>query len=206
MLLDYRLERKFSALGFCSGAVVGLVAITPASGYVGPGAAVAVGFVGGIICNFSCKLKHVLDYDDDLDVFAVHGVGGLVGDIMTGIFAEKYIAGLDGTMINGGWLDGNWIQVGFQVADGAAGMSWSFFVTYGMLWIMDKIPGLSLRVDINTEIQGLDIGEMGELAYFNVDKIVAIDPKTNESHLLEQVRDGSSKSEKYSSRDRFRNV
>jgi len=204
--VDYRLERKFSALGFCSGAVVGLVAITPASGYVGPAASVAIGSVSAVICNFGCKLKHALDYDDALDVFAVHGIGGFCGDIMTGFFAEKYIAGLDGTVIPGGWLDGNWWQVAYQLADGTAGMSWSFFVTYGLLWIMDKIPGLSLRVDINTEIQGLDIGEMGELAYFNVDKIITIDPNTHEAHLMEQVRDGKEKSHKIQHYAQFNNV
>jgi Amt family ammonium transporter len=190
MLMDYRLEHKFSALGFCSGAVVGLVAITPASGFVGPAAAVAFGFIGAIICNISCKLKHAFNYDDALDVFAVHGVGGLVGDILTGIFAESYIAALDGsTVINGGWLNGNFIQVGYQLADGCAGMSYSFGVTYFILFVMDKIPGFSLRVDAETEIKGLDAGEIGELAYYHVDKIVMVDPKTHEPKLIEQIHE-----------------
>ncbi|RUS20516.1 ammonium transporter AmtB-like domain-containing protein [Endogone sp. FLAS-F59071] len=190
MIMDYRLERKFSALGFCSGAVVGLVAITPASGYVGPAASVAFGVIGSIICNLSCKLKHAFDYDDALDVFAVHGIGGFVGDILTGIFAESYIAALDGvTVIPGGWLNQNWIQVGHQCADGLAGMGYSFFVTYLILFIMDKIPGLSLRVDAETEIKGLDAGEIGELAYYHVDKVLVVDPKTHETKLIEQIKD-----------------
>jgi len=192
MIMDYRLERKFSALGFCSGAVVGLVAITPASGYVGPAASVAFGVIGSIICNLACKLKHAFNYDDALDVFAVHGVGGLVGDILTGIFAEAYIANLDGvTVIPGGWLNQNWIQVGHQLADGTAGMVYSFCVTYLILFIMDKIPGLSLRVDAETEIKGLDAGEIGELAYYHVDKILVVDPKTHETKLIEQVKETS---------------
>jgi len=193
MMIDYRLERKFSALGFCSGAVVGLVAITPGSGFVGPAASVAFGFIGSIICNFACKLKHAFDFDDALDVFAVHGVGGFVGDFLTGIFAESYIAGLDGTtVINGGWLNGNFIQVAYQLADGTAGMAYSFGVTYFILFIMDKIPGLSLRVDAETEIRGLDAGEIGELAYYHVDKIVVVDPKTHEAKLIEQVKEAPS--------------
>jgi len=192
MIMDYRLEGKFSALGFCSGAVVGLVAITPASGYVGPAASVAFGVIGSIVCNLACKLKHAFDYDDALDVFAVHGVGGLVGDILTGIFAEAYIANLDGvTVIPGGWLNQNWIQVGHQLADGTAGMGYSFCVTYLILFVMDKIPGLSLRVDAETEIKGLDAGEIGELAYYHVDKIVVVDPKTHETKLIEQVKESN---------------
>jgi len=208
--MDYRLEGKFSALGFCSGAVVGLVAITPASGYVGPAASVAFGAIGSIICNLACKLKHAFDYDDALDVFAVHGVGGLVGDILTGIFAESYISALDGatplaafppglangtiylatvtplSVIPGGWLNGHWIQVGHQLGDGCAGMTYSFVVTYLILFIMDKIPGLSLRVDAETEIKGLDAGEIGELAYYHVDKVLVVDPKTHETKLIEK--------------------
>jgi len=192
MIMDYRLEHKFSALGFCSGAVVGLVAITPASGYVGPASAVAFGFIGAIICNLACKLKHAFNYDDALDVFAVHGVGGFVGDILTGFFAESYIAGLDGaTVIPGGWLNGHWAQVGYQLADGTAGMAYSFGVTYLILFVMDKIPGLSLRVDAETEIKGLDAGEIGELAYYHVDKVVMVDPRTHEAKVVEQVKESN---------------
>lgn len=84
MLIDYRLERKLSALGFCSGAVAGLVCVTPGSGYINVPSAIAFGIVGGTSCNFAVKLKHLLDFDDALDVFAVHGVGGICGNILTG--------------------------------------------------------------------------------------------------------------------------
>ncbi|OZJ06888.1 hypothetical protein BZG36_00008 [Bifiguratus adelaidae] len=197
MLLDYRLERKFSALGFCSGAVTGLVAITPASGFVGPAASIAIGFIGAVVCNFACKLKHWLNYDDALDVFAVHGVGGFVGDILTGIFAESYVAGLDNiTVIPGGWLNGHWIQIAYQLADGVTGMSYSFFMTYIILTVMDKIPGLSLRIDIEREIAGLDAAEIGENAYYHVDKILIHDPRTNETKIVEQVRKDTDSTEK----------
>lgn len=86
-LLDYRLERKFSVVGFCSGAIAGLVAITPGSGFVTPWAAVIFGVVGGAACNFATKIKFLVGVDDALDIFAEHGVGGIVGNLLTGIFA-----------------------------------------------------------------------------------------------------------------------
>ena len=87
-LLDYRLDRKYSVIGFCSGAISGLVAITPGSGYVTPWAAVIFGVVGGAACNFGTKIKFLVGIDDALDIFAVHGVGGFVGNLLTGLFAE----------------------------------------------------------------------------------------------------------------------
>jgi Amt family ammonium transporter len=86
-LVDYRLERKWSTVGFCSGVIAGLVAITPGSGYVPPWAAVVFGAVGGVACNYATKLKYFLRCDDALDIFAVHGVGGFIGNILTAFFA-----------------------------------------------------------------------------------------------------------------------
>ncbi|ORY92160.1 ammonium transporter AmtB-like domain-containing protein [Syncephalastrum racemosum] len=186
MALDYRLERKFSALGFCSGAIAGLVAITPAAGFVGPAPAVAIGFLGGFFCNIAAHMKRWLRYDDALDVFAVHGVGGYVGCIFTGVFAESYIAALDGTEIDGGWMNQNWVQVGYQFADATAGAAWSFFITYLILFVMDKIPGLSLRVSPEVELQGLDAAEIGETAYYHVNKIVTVDPATGEEKVVRE--------------------
>lgn len=185
-LLDYRLEKKFSALGFCSGAVAGLVAITPGSGFVGTPAAVAFGFFGALFCNIAVKLKHMFDYDDAADVFAVHCVGGIVGNLLTGIFAQKSIASADGTAILGGWLDQNWIQFGYQLADSVTGLSYSFIVTLILLLIMDKIPGLSLRVDHETETKGLDEGEIGELAYYHVDRLVSVNTRTGETKSIKE--------------------
>lgn len=191
LVMDYRIERKFSALGFCSGAVAGLVAITPASGFVGPAPAVAIGFLGAVFCNLAVHLKHVLNFDDAVDVFAVHGVGGYVGSVLTGLFAESYIAGLDGsTEIPGGWMNHNWIQLGHQLADCTAGAAWSFCITYLILFIMDRIPGLSLRVDPEVELQGLDAAEIGEMAYYHVDKVVTVDPNSGEQKIVaEQIRE-----------------
>uniref|UniRef100_A0A1D1YUX0 Ammonium transporter n=1 Tax=Anthurium amnicola TaxID=1678845 RepID=A0A1D1YUX0_9ARAE len=185
-LLDYRLEKKLSALSFCSGAVAGLVAITPGSGYVGTPAAVAFGFIAGILCNLAVKLKHIFDFDDALDVFAVHGVGGVVGNILTGIFAETGVPSLDGTVLPGGWLSGHWVQIGYQIADSVTGVSYSFVVTYLILFIMDKIPGLSLRADPESEAKGLDETELGELAYYHVDRLVAINTRTGETKTVKE--------------------
>jgi len=186
-LLDYRLEKKFSALGFCSGAVAGLVSITPGSGYVGTPAAFAFGFFGALFCNIAVKLKHMFKYDDVADVFAVHCVGGVVGNLLTGIFAQQSIAGSDGSApIAGGWLDHNWIQFAYQLADSVTGLCYSFFVTLILLLIMDKIPGLSLRVDPETEAKGLDEGELGELAYYHVDRLVAINTRTGETKSIKE--------------------
>lgn len=86
-LVDYRLERKWSTVGFCSGVIAGLVAITPGSGYVPAWAAVVFGVCGGVACNYATKLKYFLRCDDALDIFAVHGVGGFIGNILTAFFA-----------------------------------------------------------------------------------------------------------------------
>lgn len=166
MLWDYRIERKWSAVGFCSGAISGLVAITPASGFVGSPAAVLFGVLGGTLCNFATQLKFILGYDDALDIFATHGVGGIVGNLLTGIFAQASVAGFDGiTKIGGGWLDRHFIQLGYQLADSAAGFGYSFTVTTIILWAMHFIPGLRIRSSEEAEILGIDDAEMGEFAY-----------------------------------------
>ncbi|KAI5865410.1 ammonium transporter [Durotheca rogersii] len=166
VLLDYRLERKWSVVGFCSGAISGLVAITPAAGYVTPWAAVVFGLVGGVACNFATKLKFLIGVDEALDVFAVHGVGGIVGNLLTGIFAADYIAALDGsTEIAGGWINRNFVQLGYQLADSAAGFSYSFVLTCVILFVLNLIPGLSLRVSAAHEDVGIDDDQLGEFAY-----------------------------------------
>ncbi|KAL4809552.1 ammonium transporter AmtB-like domain-containing protein [Aspergillus unguis] len=165
-LLDYRLERKWSTVGFCSGVISGLVAITPGSGFVTPWAAFIFGVVGAAACNYATKLKYVIKVDDALDIFAVHGIGGLVGNLLTGLFASKSIAHLDGaTEIDGGWIDQNYIQLGYQLADSVSGMAYAFFGSCIILFIINMIPGLSLRVAEEDEILGIDDAEIGEFAY-----------------------------------------
>ncbi|KAG2753538.1 ammonium transporter [Suillus brevipes Sb2] len=166
MFWDYRLERKWSVVGFCSGAISGLVAITPGSGYVGSPAAVLFGFLAGTVCNFATQLKFIFKFDDTLDIFASHAIGGIVGNILTGLFAQASVAGADGiTSILGGWLDHNYRQLGIQLADSVSGLAYSFVMTTIILWIMHFIPGLRLRCDEETEILGVDDAEMGEFAY-----------------------------------------
>jgi Amt family ammonium transporter len=166
MLWDWRLEKKWSTVGFCSGAIAGLVAITPASGFVGSPAAVAFGFVAGTACNFATQLKFLIGYDDALDIFASHAIGGVVGNIMTALFAQSSVAGFDGiTVIPGGWFDHHWVQLGYQIADSCASLSYSLVMTTIILWVMHFIPGLALRVDEESEILGIDDAEMGEFAY-----------------------------------------
>jgi len=171
VLIDYRLERKWSAVGWCSGAISGLVAITPASGYVPPWSAVVFGVVGASACNYATKLKFLIGVDDALDIFAVHGVGGIVGNLLTGLFAADYIAALDGvTVIPGGFLNHNYIQLAYQLCDCVTGFSYSFGMTCIILFLMNLIPGLSLRATEEAEITGIDEAEIGEFAYDFVEK------------------------------------
>jgi Amt family ammonium transporter len=168
-LVDYRLERKWSTVGFCSGVIAGLVAITPGSGYVPAWSAVIFGVCGGIACNYATKLKYFLRCDDALDIFAVHGVGGFIGNILTAFFAADYIAHLDGyTVIDGGWLNHNWIQLGYQLADSFSGGAYSFFGTCLILGALDFIgrfvPALRLRATEEEEALGIDDVEIGEFA------------------------------------------
>ncbi|KXN83304.1 Ammonium transporter 1, partial [Leucoagaricus sp. SymC.cos] len=166
MLWDYRIERKWSAVGFCSGAIAGLVAITPASGFVGTPASVLFGALAGTVCNFATQLKFIFGYDDALDIFASHAIGGVVGNILTALFAQASVAGADGSApIGGGWLDHHWVQLGYQIADSCAGFGYSFVMTTIILWIMHFIPGLRLRASEEAEILGIDDAEMGEFAY-----------------------------------------
>lgn len=178
MLWDYRLEKKWSAVGFCSGAVSSLVAITPGSGFVGAPASVAFGVAAGTFCNWATQIKFIFGWDDTLDIYASHAIGGVVGNIMTGFFAQASVAGFDGiTVIPGGWLDHHWAQVGFQLANSAAGMAYSFIVTTIILWVMHFIPPLCLRCSEETEIIGVDDGEMGEFAYDYVGIEIELGPR-----------------------------
>ena len=161
----FRHDKKWSSFGYCGGAVAGLVAITPASGYVAPWAAAIIGVCSGVVCNFASDLKYTLNYDDALDVFGVHAVGGILGCILTGVFAQSSIFSLDGVQAKGGWIDGHWMQVPIQLAGLAAGAAWSFVLTYIILSIIDLIPALRLRIDEEHQDLGMDAAEMGENLY-----------------------------------------
>jgi Amt family ammonium transporter len=150
---------KPTALGVASGLVAGLVAITPAAGYVAPWAAIAIGLAAGGACYGAVLLKNRLGYDDSLDAFGVHGVGGLAGALLTGVFAQKALndAGADGAAF------GNARQLGVQAIACAATGVYAAVATFGILKAIDVTIGL--RVDENDEREGLDPTQHGEEAY-----------------------------------------
>lgn len=149
---------KMGAVGVATGAVAGLVAITPAAGFVGIYGALAIGVGAGVLCFFAVDLINSTGLDDALDVFAVHGIGGIWGAIATGIFAVEAIGG------TAGLIEGNINQVGIQVVAVLATLVYSGIVTLVILKILDLIPGLGLRASESDENIGLDISQHGEQA------------------------------------------
>ena len=149
---------KMGAVGVATGAVAGLVAITPAAGAVDAMGSLAIGFGAGLICFFAVELLHKTNMDDALDVFAVHGIGGIWGAIATGIFALEAIGGTSGL------IEGNVKQVGIQAVGVVATLIYSGIVTVIIMVILDKIPGLGLRADESDEDLGLDLAAHGEQA------------------------------------------
>ncbi|MGC1387486.1 MAG: ammonium transporter [Steroidobacteraceae bacterium] len=148
MLAEWIAKGKPSVLGIASGAVAGLVAITPASGFVGPTPAVVIGLVAGVVCFLAATtLKSALGYDDSLDAFGVHCIGGIVGALLTGVFASKEISGADGSVITQLWGVGTTLIYGFTVS-------------YIILKVIDATIGL--RVTEEQEREGLDISLHGE--------------------------------------------
>ena len=150
---------RMSAVGVASGAVAGLVAITPAAGFVGVFGALAIGIGAGAFCYIAVYFRNRTGLDDALEVFAVHGVGGIWGAIATGIFAVAAIGGTAGA------IEGNGGQVVTQIVAVVATMVYSFVVTIVILKILDLVPGLGLRVSNEEEDQGLDISAHGERAF-----------------------------------------
>lgn len=153
---------KMSAAGVATGAVGGLVAITPAAGFVGVMGALAIGLGAGILCYAAVQLRPKLGLDDALDVFAVHGVGGIWGALATGIFAVAAIGGTSGLI-----EDGNVDQMLTQVIAVGGTLIYSGVASLIILKVLDVIPGLGLRVSETEEDQGLDISAHGERAFVN---------------------------------------
>jgi ammonium transporter, Amt family len=155
---------RASALGAISGSVAGLVAITPAAGFVGPMPALLIGLIAGIVCYWMVtKVKAIFGYDDALDAFGVHGAGGTIGALLTGVFAQQVINPVFGAGNSVGGLDGHWSQVGNQLV--GVLVAWGFAVvgTIIILKIVDLITGV--RVPEEHEIEGLDVTQHGEEAY-----------------------------------------
>jgi Amt family ammonium transporter len=155
---------RASALGAISGAVAGLVAITPASGFVGPMPALAIGLIAGVVCYLMVtKVKAVFGYDDALDAFGVHGAGGTIGALLTGVFAQQVINPIFGAGKPVGGLDGHWSQIGNQLVGVLIAWGFALVGTIILLKVTDLITGL--RVPEEQEIEGLDITQHGEEAY-----------------------------------------
>jgi Amt family ammonium transporter len=147
---------KFSVVGACEGAIAGLVGITPAAGCVSLWLAACIGFLTGIACSSLQNINDWLRIDEGMDVFKLHGVGGIVGAFLTGLFASESISALDGASLTGGAIDGNGVQVGKQLAEICAIAGYSFVVSYILLLILKYVPGMRLRVDEESEMMGLD--------------------------------------------------
>jgi Amt family ammonium transporter len=209
MCTEWALKGKPTVMGVISGAVAGLVAITPACGFVDHNGAIIMGFVVGIVCSFSVRLKHFFGYDDALDAFGVHGVGGVLGGLLTGLFASpklnnfypgcpieaemEHCTGPFSQRISGAFYDHtlpdnfgltnrHGLQLGFQFYGIVVVAGWASFVTYILLKVLDKTIGL--RVDIKDEVEGLDASVHGETVYYGGDDMK---PPEGEPHGLEST-------------------
>ncbi len=159
MFIEWMVKGKPSMLGAASGAVAGLVAITPACGFVGPMGAIILGIIAGVVCFWAVTgFKSIFGYDDSLDVFGVHGVGGILGAILTGVFMSKDLGGVgyaEGVAMGG--------QVWTQIIAVLVTVVWSGVVSFILFKIIDMVIGL--RVTEDKEREGLDLTEHGETAY-----------------------------------------
>ena len=161
MGIDWIFNKKPTTVGACTGAVAGLVAITPAAGSTGLLGAFCIGLITPVVCFFMVAVaKPRFKYDDALDAFGVHGIGGIVGSILTGVFATRCITGDGGVE---GALYGDWHQLGVQVIATLVSVVFSAVVTFVLYKIVDSLIGI--RVDKRVEEEGLDIYEHGESAY-----------------------------------------
>lgn len=185
-ILDWRLARKWSMVGWCSGAISGLVAATPASGYCTPWGSVILGVVAGVACNYGTKIKYKLRIDDAMDIFAEHGLAGIIGLLANALFGATYIIGLDGVntgIVTGGWIDHKWRQLYVQIAYICAAVGWSFTVSLLLAYGINLIPGLHLRASEEAELIGMDDDQLGEFAYDYVEvrrDYLAWTPATND--------------------------
>ena len=161
MVIDWTLHKKPTTVGTCTGAVAGLVAITPAAGTVDIAGAICIGLISSMICFYMVAVvKPRLGYDDTLDAFGVHGIGGIVGSVLTGVFATQFISGPEGPS---GALYGDWHQLWVQVLATVISIAFSAVMTWILFRVTDRLAGI--RVDKRVEEEGLDIYEHGESAY-----------------------------------------
>ncbi|WP_250889026.1 ammonium transporter [Mesorhizobium sp. dw_380] len=151
MFAEWIIAKKPSVLGIISGAVAGLVAVTPASGFVNPTGAFIVGIVAGVVCYISAvKVKHIFGYDDSLDAFGVHGIGGIIGALLTGVLADPAINSLS-----------SGASLGKQLYGVAVTIVWTAIATFVILYVVKALVGL--RPSTQEEVEGLDISQHGEV-------------------------------------------
>lgn len=162
MILDHLARREVTALGAASGAVAGLVGITPAAGFVSPMSALAVGAITSLVCFYAANWRAKSTLDDSLDAFAVHGIGGAVGAILTGVFATVALKDIN-SIAAAGLLQGGFRQFGIQIFGVVVVIVYTMIVSFVLLKVLDRIWGL--RVDEECEQHGLDIRAHGEEAY-----------------------------------------
>lgn len=162
LLLDWAMNKKPKFLGLLTGAVAGLATITPAAGFVSPPMACLIGIIAGVVCFYAVALKNRLQWDDALDVWGVHGVGGFIGIIMLGVFASTAWNPAESGGVDG-LLRGNTHFFLVQLAAVAISSAWAFIFTIGMLWLIDRVT--PVKVPEDTEVVGLDEGLHGEQAY-----------------------------------------
>ena len=159
--IDWVVNKKCTTVGACTGAVAGLVAITPAAGSVDLVGALFIGLITSAVCFWMVAVvKPKFGYDDALDAFGVHGVGGIIGSVLTGVFATQFVTGEGGVQ---GALYGDWDQLWIQIAATVISMVFSAVMTFVLFKVVDKLVGI--RVDKRVEEEGLDIYEHGESAY-----------------------------------------
>ena len=159
--IDWVVNKKCTTVGACTGAVAGLVAITPAAGSVDLVGALFIGLITSAVCFWMVAVvKPKFGYDDALDAFGVHGVGGIIGSVLTGVFATPFVTGEGGVQ---GALYGDWNQLWIQIAATIISMVFSAVMTFVLFKVVDKLVGI--RVDKRVEEEGLDIYEHGESAY-----------------------------------------
>jgi Amt family ammonium transporter len=162
MMMEWIRHGKPSVLGIVTGMVAGLGTITPASGFVGPGGALVIGFSAGIVCYYATQaIKQKFKIDDSLDVFPVHGVGGILGTILAGVFASDALGVFSGQGFNEGMTMASQVQV--QIVGVVATFAYTAIITYLLLKLVDKL--LVLRVDEEQELQGVDLVEHDEKGY-----------------------------------------
>lgn len=160
---DFAMTGRYSIKAAFIGVILGLVAITGSCGYVKPWGAAAIAMITAFLCRFLMGFNKFTGIDDYSESGVVHAFAGIISDTLTGVFASKTIAGYDGiTEIEGGWVDGHFVQIGYQIASWLAIVAWTAVVTLIILFVVDHIPGLKLRAPAEGEEMGMDLYEMQE--------------------------------------------